>query len=87
MVFSVFSGNRAKDFSETLAQVRVPEMQKSDEGRFLDKTPHLGVSGQKRPKSMFLAHFFGFSGRAPVFSVDLKFVLWVLSCSPRKNLG
>ena len=42
------SGN--KDFSETLAQVRVPEMQKSDEARFLGKTPYLGVSGGKRRK-------------------------------------
>ena len=33
------SGN--KDFSETLAQVRVPEMQKSDEARFFGKNPFL----------------------------------------------
>ena len=42
------SGN--KDFSETLAQVRVPEMQKSDGARFFGKTPYLGIFGGAAPK-------------------------------------
>ena len=32
-------------FSETLQQVRGPEMKKSDRARFLDKTPYLVISG------------------------------------------
>ena len=49
-----FLGNRALLFSETLAQVRVPEMQKSDEARFLGKTPILVFFG------VFLVVFGGF---------------------------
>ena len=46
----IFLGIRSLLFSETLAQVRVPEMKKSDRARFLGKSPYLGISGGKRPK-------------------------------------
>ncbi len=40
-----FLGIRSLLFSETLQQVRGPEMKKSDRARFLDKTPYLVISG------------------------------------------